>query len=87
MENNVLIHMLTPLTVFFFVLSSWSDVELWVEHILVPHLHTNPSLSLVGLVRLQCTPTVTPGVNQGDSVITKKLVFPDLELAELTSQK
>lgn len=85
MENNAFKHMLTSLS--FIFLSSWSDVELWIEHILVPHMHPNPSLSLVGLARLQCTPTVTPGVTQGDSVITKKLVFPDLKLAELASQK
>lgn len=80
-----LMHMLTALSGLF--LSSWSDVEQWIEHILVPHLQPNPSLSVVGLVRLQCTPTVTPGVIQGTSVITKKLVFPDLKVVELASQK
>lgn len=77
--------MLTPLNVSSW--SSWSEAEQWIEHILVPHLHQNPSLSLVGLPRLRCTHAVTPGVILGESVVTKTLVLPDLKVAELASQK
>lgn len=34
---------------------SWFDTELWINHTLVPHLHQNPSLRLVGLPQLQYT--------------------------------
>lgn len=77
--------MLTPLSGLF--LSSWSDVERWIEDILVPYLHLNPSLSLTGSARLQCTPTLTPGFIQADNRIIKKLVLPDLKVAELASQR
>lgn len=84
-DNNVFTHMLTPVDVLSW--SSWSDAEQWIEHILVPQLHQNHSLSLVGWPRLRCTPSVAPGVIQGDSLVNKKLVLPDLKVAELASQK
>ncbi|XP_063338226.1 polycystin-1 [Pelmatolapia mariae] len=34
-------------------LKDWFDTELWINHTLVPHLHQNPSLRLVGLPQLQ----------------------------------
>ncbi|XP_041830823.1 polycystin-1 [Melanotaenia boesemani] len=36
-------------------LRGWSDTEQWITHTLVPHLHQNPTLHLVGLPRLQHT--------------------------------
>lgn len=76
--------MLTPLNVLSWF--SWSDAEQWIEHVLVPHLHQNPSLRLVGSPRVRCKPAASPGFLMRDSVATKKLVLPDLNVAELASQ-
>ncbi|XP_051795173.1 polycystin-1 isoform X2 [Acanthochromis polyacanthus] len=41
-------------------LRDWSDAQQWISHTLVPHLHQNPTLLLVGLPQLQYTDTQGP---------------------------
>lgn len=64
--------------------SSWSEAEKWIGHTLVPHLHQNPSLHLVGLTQLQFTNTFghqTKVLLGNDSVTTQQLL-DDLHMTD-----
>lgn len=65
-------------------LCSWSEVKQWIIQTLVPHLHQNPSLDLVGLPRLQYTKIHSPleSVFQGDAVVTRQLTLTELSMSD-----
>ncbi|XP_044035256.1 polycystin-1 isoform X2 [Siniperca chuatsi] len=65
-------------------LRDWSDAEQWINHTLVPHLHQNPTLRLVGLPRLQYTHTLSPlaGVFLGNSSVTTHQLLAELHIAD-----
>lgn len=65
-------------------LCSWSDVKQWVIHTLVPHLHQNPLLSLVGSPRLQYTQALRPAerVFLGDPLVTRQLTLAELSVPD-----
>lgn len=65
-------------------LCSWSEVKQWIIQTLVPHLHQNPSLGLVGLLRLQYTQIHSPleSVFQGDAVVIRQLTLTELSMSD-----
>ncbi|XP_008289301.1 polycystin-1 [Stegastes partitus] len=66
-------------------LRDWSDAEQWISHTLVPHLHQNPSLLLVGLPQLQFARTRGfPAVRLlgNNSVTTHQLLADTWRLAD-----
>nr|XP_046233896.1 polycystin-1 [Scatophagus argus] len=65
-------------------LRDWSDAEQWMIHTLVPHLHQNPTLGLVGLPRLQYTHTLShlTSVFLGDSIVKTHQLLTDLRMAD-----
>lgn len=68
---------------------SWSDAEQWINHTLVPHLHQNPTLRLVGLPRLQYTRTLSPlaSVFLGNSSVTTHQLLADLHMADWSKKQ
>ncbi|XP_069012250.1 polycystin-1 [Embiotoca jacksoni] len=71
-------------------LKDWSDAEQWISHSLVPHLHHDPMLHLVGLPRLQGTRTLDARAADlllgGDSVTTQQLLA-ELQLADKSKKQ
>ncbi|KAG8008965.1 Polycystin-1, partial [Nibea albiflora] len=65
-------------------LRDWSDAEQWIIRTLVPHLHQNPTLRLVGLPRLQYTHALSPlrSVFLGNSSVTTHRLLTDLHMAD-----
>ncbi|XP_029311858.1 polycystin-1 [Cottoperca gobio] len=65
-------------------LRDWADAERWLNHTLVPHLHQNPTLRLVGSARLQHTHTLGPlaSVFLGNSSVTTHQLIADLHMAD-----
>lgn len=63
---------------------SGSEVKQWIIQTLVPHLHQNPSLGLVGLPRLQYTQTHSPleSIFQGDTVVTRELTLTEMSMSD-----
>ncbi|XP_058477572.1 polycystin-1 isoform X2 [Solea solea] len=61
-----------------------SDAERWINHTLVPHLHQNPSLRLVGTPQLRLVHTLghVSGFFLGNSSVTKRQLLPDLRVRE-----
>ncbi|XP_070708244.1 polycystin-1 [Pempheris klunzingeri] len=70
-------------------LLDWSDAEQWINHTLVPHLHQNPSLRLVGLPRLQYTRTPSPlaSVLLGNSSAATQQLLADLHMADWSKKQ
>ncbi|XP_039991901.1 polycystin-1 [Xiphias gladius] len=64
-------------------LRDWSDAEQWINYTLVPHLHQNPSLRLVGLPQLQYTHTLghVAGIFLGNSSMMTHQLLADLHMA------
>lgn len=64
--------------------SSWSDAERWIHHTLVPHLHRNPSLHLIGLPQIQYTHTLGHMANilLGNSSELTQQLLGDLHMAD-----
>ncbi|XP_071319469.1 polycystin-1 [Trachinotus anak] len=65
-------------------LRDWSDAEQWINHTLVPHLHQNPSLHLVGLPQLQFTNTLNhvASILLGNSSVMTHQLLADLHMAD-----
>ncbi|TNN04183.1 hypothetical protein fugu_001212 [Takifugu bimaculatus] len=65
-------------------LMDWSEVKQWIIQTLVPHLHQNPSLGLVGRPRLQYTQihSSLESVFQGDAVVTRQLTLTELSMSD-----
>ncbi|KAF7653465.1 hypothetical protein LDENG_00082420 [Lucifuga dentata] len=70
-------------------LRDWSDAEQWINLTLVPHLHQNPSLLLVGTPRLQRAHTAGPAeeVTMGNSSVTMQQLLRKLHMAAETQFK
>ncbi|XP_054860443.1 polycystin-1 isoform X2 [Amphiprion ocellaris] len=71
-------------------LRDWSDAEQWISHTLVPHLHQNPTLLLVGLPQLQYTDTQSsPAVNLlgNNSVTTHQLLADTWRMAGTSKEQ
>ncbi|XP_061564100.1 polycystin-1 [Cololabis saira] len=64
-------------------LRNWSDAEHWINHTLVPHLHQNPSLHLVGLPRLQfmCSSAAPTIGLLGNASETTQQILADMNMA------
>ncbi|XP_034426558.1 polycystin-1 [Hippoglossus hippoglossus] len=65
-------------------LRDWSDAEQWINHTLVPQLHQNPSLRLVGLPQLQYTGTLghAADVLLGNSSERTRQLLADLHMMD-----
>ncbi|AWP17296.1 putative polycystin-1-like [Scophthalmus maximus] len=65
-------------------LRDWSDAEQWLDRTLVPQLHRNPSLRLVGLPQLQHARTLghAAGVLLGNSSGTTCRLLADLHMSD-----
>lgn len=65
------------------------DAEQWVIHTLVPHLHQNPALRLVGLPRLRYANTLSPpaSVILGDSGVPTRQLLADLHMADWNKER
>ncbi|KAI3365437.1 hypothetical protein L3Q82_010525, partial [Scortum barcoo] len=70
-------------------LLDWSDAEQWISYTLVPHLHQNSALRLVGLPRLQYTCALSPlaSVFLGDSNVTTQQVLADLHMTDWSQKQ
>ncbi|TKS90160.1 Polycystin-1 [Collichthys lucidus] len=70
-------------------LRDWSDADQWIIHTLVPHLHRNPTLRLVGLPRLQYTHDLSPlrSVFLGNSSVTTHQLLTDLHMADWSEKQ
>ncbi|XP_027144915.1 polycystin-1 [Larimichthys crocea] len=70
-------------------LRDWSDADQWIIHTLVPHLHQNPTLRLVGLLRLQYTHALSPlgSVFLGNSSVTTHQLLTDLHMADWSKKQ
>ncbi|XP_030255555.1 polycystin-1 [Sparus aurata] len=70
-------------------LRDWMDAEQWVIHTLVPHLHQNPALRLVGLPRLRYANTLSPpaSVILGDSGVPTRQLLADLHMADWNKER
>ncbi|XP_069373627.1 polycystin-1 isoform X2 [Paralichthys olivaceus] len=65
-------------------LTDWSDAEQWINRTLVPKLHQNPSLRLVGLPRLQYTHALghMTGILLGNSSERTRQLLADLHMMD-----
>ncbi|XP_037611724.1 polycystin-1 [Sebastes umbrosus] len=70
-------------------LRDWSDAEQWINNTLVPHLHQNPTLLLVGSPQLQYTPPLSPLVSVflGNSSVTTRQLLADLHMADWSKKQ
>ncbi|XP_075313535.1 polycystin-1 [Odontesthes bonariensis] len=70
-------------------LRDWSDTEQWINHTLVPHLHQNPTVHIVGLPRLQCTRARgAPAVKSlGNNTVTTRQLLADMQLADKSKRQ
>ncbi|KAE8284546.1 Polycystin-1 [Larimichthys crocea] len=70
-------------------LRDWSDADQWIIHTLVPYLHQNPTLRLVGLPRLQYTHALSPlgSVFLGNSSVTTHQLLTDLHMADWSKKQ
>ncbi|XP_045065803.1 polycystin-1 isoform X2 [Coregonus clupeaformis] len=61
-------------------ITGWEGAWLWMDNILVPHLHQNPALHLVGLPRIRCihTPDHNKAVSLGNSSFTTRQLLSGL---------
>ncbi|KAM4623628.1 polycystin-1 [Polymixia lowei] len=68
-------------------LKGWSDAWQWMDHVLVPHLHQNNTLHLVGLPRLQRTHALgaTETVSLGNSSVMTQQLLADMHIADQTA--
>uniref|UniRef100_UPI003AAB6BD9 polycystin-1 n=1 Tax=Centroberyx gerrardi TaxID=166262 RepID=UPI003AAB6BD9 len=68
-------------------LRDWSDAGQWMDHTLVPHLHQNPMLHLIGLPRLQYTHALgdMATVFLGNSSVMTRQLLADLHITDWTT--
>ncbi|XP_029619793.1 polycystin-1 [Salmo trutta] len=68
-------------------ITGWEGAWQWMDNILVPHLHQNPSLHLVGLPRIRCihTPDHNNGVFLGNSSFTTRQLLSGLHSTHWTT--